>query len=112
LQPWQFTTWLDFADHWQSLIAGAFALVAGVVAYRAGTIQALATEQAAQTQITANDKKDRLQAHCIAVGIYPELLHVKVSHERSQRIITDEFPKIRSSFTAQIVSMIREVKIF
>jgi hypothetical protein len=32
LQPWHFTTWLDLADHWQSLIAGVFALIAAAFA--------------------------------------------------------------------------------
>jgi hypothetical protein len=30
--PWQFTTWLDALDHWQTLAAGLIAIVAAVIA--------------------------------------------------------------------------------
>ncbi len=32
--PWHFTTWLDLLDHWQTLIAGVFALVAAFITIR------------------------------------------------------------------------------
>jgi hypothetical protein len=35
MQPWHFTTLLDLFDHWQTLIAGAFALIAAWLALRA-----------------------------------------------------------------------------
>jgi hypothetical protein len=31
-QPWQYTTFVDFVDHWQALIAGALGFAAAVVA--------------------------------------------------------------------------------
>jgi outer membrane protein TolC len=40
-------------DHWQTLIAGVFALIAGGVAYLAGLQQANATRQAANRQVEA-----------------------------------------------------------
>jgi hypothetical protein len=30
--PWHFTTWRDLFDHWQTLIAGGFALSAAIIA--------------------------------------------------------------------------------
>jgi hypothetical protein len=30
--PWQFTTWLDLLDHWQTFLAGLIALVAAIIA--------------------------------------------------------------------------------
>ncbi len=35
--PWQFTTWLDLLDHWQTIVAGFFAVLAAVL----GTIVAV-----------------------------------------------------------------------
>jgi hypothetical protein len=66
-------TWYKLLTDWGSLIGGVFALIAGGIAYGAGLHQANATRK----QIAVNAKKDRLQAHCIAVGIYPELLEEK-----------------------------------
>ncbi len=44
--PWHFTTWLDLFDHWQTVIAGVLALVAGF-----GTV--VATMIIARKQIAA-----------------------------------------------------------
>jgi hypothetical protein len=52
--PWQFTTWHDLFDHWQTLIAGVFALVAGL-----GTIWV--TRSTAKRQIAAAHKEAKEQ---------------------------------------------------
>jgi hypothetical protein len=71
-----------------------FALIAGLAAYRAGQNQAAATLQAARDQIAVNAKKDRSQAHAIAVAIYPEILLVGQKIERAHSIIREKFPEI------------------
>jgi len=105
-------SWYKLLTDWGSLIGGVFALIAGAAAYFAGKAQAKATWQAAYDQLAANDRKDRLQAHCIAVGIYPELLAVKVSSERASKLIREEFQKVRMALTTQTVALIRDVRIF
>ena len=50
--------WLD---HWQTLEAGGIAIVAAVVAYAAGMIQASATRKAAGEQVTATGEAARKQ---------------------------------------------------
>ncbi len=45
--PWHFTTWLDLLDHWQTVIAGGLALLAGL-----GTV--IATMIIARSQIAAS----------------------------------------------------------
>jgi hypothetical protein len=77
----------QFVDHWQTLIAGTFALLAGATAYIAGVQQARATTQSSRNQLIADARKDRLQARCIAVGIAPELGALRVAHESSVRMI-------------------------
>jgi hypothetical protein len=53
-QSWQFTTWLDLFDHWQTLAAGLFALLAAI-----GTIWA--TRSTASSQIAAaREQADRM----------------------------------------------------
>jgi hypothetical protein len=104
-------TWYKLLTDWGSVVGGLIALIAGGLAYKAGIIQAKATQQAADKQIAVNARKDRLQAHCIAVGIYPELLAVEVKRERASKIIQNEFPKVRSGMTTQIVATIRDIRI-
>jgi len=54
--PWHFTTWLDLLDHWQTVIAGVFALVAAF-----GTI--VVTRRLANRQIAAaREEADRVIA--------------------------------------------------
>jgi hypothetical protein len=71
---------------WGSFIGGGLALIAGVLAY-------IGARQAAAKQIAALSRKDRLQARSLAVAIQPELLQLKVRHERAMKIISEEFPK-------------------
>ena len=90
---------------WGGLVGGVFALIAGLVAYRAGQHQAKATLDAARDQIAADVEKDRSQAHALAVAIYPELLLVGQKIERAEKIITanyrtnDEFSNNFNLFT-------------
>ena len=93
------------------MIGGGLALIAGLFAYCAGLRQANATLQAVDKQIEVSNRKDRLQAHCLAVGIYPELLAISVSRERASAIIQDQFPKARNGLTMQIVALIRDVRV-
>jgi hypothetical protein len=67
--------------------AGIFALVAGGLAYRAGQNQADATRE----QIAVDVKKDRAQAHALAVAVYPEIILVKADIERIMAIIKDKY---------------------
>jgi hypothetical protein len=97
-------------DHWQTLIAGAFALVAGSVAYLAGLQQARATTRASNDQIAAAARKDRLQARCIAVGISPELLQLEAAHGRAQQAVS-QFATLSGRNTAQIIAEIQDAKI-
>src|ERR1700729_1391583 len=54
--PWHYTTFWDWVDHWQTLIAGGFALLAGV-----GTV--VATMMIARRQIAASrEEADRVIA--------------------------------------------------
>jgi hypothetical protein len=91
---------------WGSFIGGGLALIAGVLAY-------IGARQAAAKQIAALSRKDRLQARSLAVAIQPELLQLKVRHERAMKIISEEFPKAKGSTasTAQIVSLILSAQI-
>jgi hypothetical protein len=108
-------SWYKLLADQGSFIGGVFALAAGTAAYLAGRVQANATRQAADRQIAAATRKDRLQAHCVVVGIYPELLAVRVTYERALKIINEEFPKAKALgsaiLTAQIVALIRSARI-
>src|SRR5271154_497108 len=39
MPPWQYTTFLDFLDHWQTLLAGIIALVAAIIAVMPKTVR-------------------------------------------------------------------------
>jgi hypothetical protein len=98
-------------DHWQTLIAGLFALVAGGIAYIAGLQQAWATTRASSKQLAAAARRDRLQARCIAVAVYPELGLLRVLHERASNIIANNFPAAEDRDTALITSVVRDARI-
>ena len=83
-----------YVADWLQARAGFVALIAGVLAYVAGRVQARATRLAADRQIAAAEKKDRLQVFGIALAITPELLNPEVDHDRASRIVRDEFPMI------------------
>jgi F0F1-type ATP synthase membrane subunit c/vacuolar-type H+-ATPase subunit K len=73
---------------WQSIIAGIFAIVAAAI----GAIAAYCVGNA---QIAAAEQKDRLQARSLAVAILPEILQLRVHHERAKSVIHQELPKIK-----------------
>jgi hypothetical protein len=58
-------TWYKVLRDWGSLIGGGFAIIAGVVAYWAGVIQANATRESADKQI-ATDATKRTEADAAA----------------------------------------------
>jgi len=82
-------TLYKFLSEQGSFLAGLFALIAGAIAYAAGLIQAKATKDAAKRQTEYLNRKDRLQARCIATAIVPELVEVKGAYERAQLAIND-----------------------
>jgi hypothetical protein len=63
MPPWHFTTNLDFFDHWQTLIAGALAVLAG-----AGTIWA--TIKSANREIAASQAQTDVAQQQIKATIY------------------------------------------
>jgi hypothetical protein len=79
---------------WGGVIGGVFALIAGLIAYWAGQIQAAATLKAAHDQIAMNAHKDRVQAHAVAAAIYPEIVKVensvKDARSVSHRVLTPQ----------------------
>jgi len=83
--PPDYTGSLKLLYEWQTLAAGALAVLAaalgGGMAYRAGKIQAKATQKAANAQIAAAARKDRLQARGIAVAIYSDILELEIITE-------------------------------
>ncbi|MCF3948743.1 hypothetical protein [Acidiphilium iwatense] len=91
---------------WQTIIAGVLAIVA------AG-IGAAAAYYVGNAQMKAAKQRDRLQARCLSVAIFPELLQLGVLHERATNIIADQFPKAKCEgwATASTVHLILEAQI-
>ena len=81
-------TYYKLLTDWGSLIGGLFALFAGALAYKSGSVQASATRQAAADQIAAGTRRDRLQARGIVLGIFPELMEMETAHERVRRFFS------------------------
>jgi hypothetical protein len=65
--------WYAWLTDLGGTIGEGLALIAGVLAYRAGLRQARETRNASEAQLTAAAAKDRLQRHGIALGVAPEL---------------------------------------
>jgi hypothetical protein len=101
---------VELVDHWQTLIAGGFALVAGIAAYRIGLHQARATTQASKEQLAAAARKDRMQARCLAVGISPELLQLQAALGRARDGV-GQFGVLSGRNTAEIITGLRNTKI-
>jgi len=59
LYPCHFTTWLDLLDHWQSLVAGIFALIAALIAVWGGEF--------------FSRRKERRENHAILASLAPEI---------------------------------------
>jgi hypothetical protein len=62
--PWQFTTWLDLFDHWQTGIVGAGAVVAATV-----TIWTLWSQTATTVRLERQRVLSELDALRIAISI-------------------------------------------
>ena len=101
----------EFVDHWQTLIAGVFALIAGRIAYIAGVQQASATTRASSKQLAAAARKDRLQARCITLAIYPELELLRILRDRASAIVTNNFPAIQGAPAPSIITVIEDARI-
>lgn len=82
---------------WGSLIGGVFALIAGLVAY-------VGARQAAAKQITAMTARDRLQAHGIAVAIYPELLKLPTLIDNARKHLTQIVDQLAGKQSGQFVA--------
>lgn len=78
---------------WQTIITGGLAILAAIIgggmAYRAGVIQARATQKAANNQIAAGKRTDQLRACAIARAIYPEVLDLEVSIKDTRRHLNE-----------------------
>jgi low affinity Fe/Cu permease len=96
--PWHFTTWPDAFDHWQTLIAGAFALVAafGTIAMtrRIANRQIKASREEAdkviaetreQTATTVNLEQTRKESEARAFRAMFEAAMARVLAESSSR---------------------------
>jgi len=82
---------------WGSLIGGALALVAGLIAY-------IGARQAAAKQVAAMTARDRLQAHGIAVAIYPELLKLPTVIENTRKYLDQVIDQLAGKQPGQVVS--------
>ena len=96
-------SWYRIAADLGGIIAGVCALLAGGMAYFAGLLQARATRLAADRQLAADGNRDRLRAHSIAVGIYPELVSIRGDHEKARHVIDDVWPTI-SHYSATAIA--------
>jgi hypothetical protein len=82
MPPYVVTSYFwQVVDHWQALIAGIFALVAGGAAYLAGTQQANATRQAAKQQVEATERAAKQQV----ATVNAELEHLKSEKAEEDR---------------------------
>jgi multidrug efflux pump subunit AcrA (membrane-fusion protein) len=82
MPPYVVTSYFwQVVDHWQALIAGIFALVAGGAAYLAGTQQANATRQAAKQQVEATERAAKQQV----ATANAELEHLKSEKAEEDR---------------------------
>jgi hypothetical protein len=82
---------------WGSLIGGVLALVAGLFAY-------VGARQAAAKQVAAVAARDRLQAHGIAVAIYPELLKLPQVIEGKQKYLDQVVAQLSGKQPGQFVA--------
>ncbi|MGH7839097.1 MAG: hypothetical protein ACREQC_14895, partial [Candidatus Binataceae bacterium] len=61
---------------WGSLIGGVFALIAGIIAYGAGHVQAAATRQPAEMQVEAERRKYDQDVETVRKSVAIELRQV------------------------------------
>jgi len=95
---------LAFLDKWQTLVAGGMAIVA------AG-IGAAAAYFVGRAQVRAAERRDRLQARSLSVAISPELLQLRVRHQRAVGIVNNEFPKVAGGMTVRICEVVGSARI-
>jgi hypothetical protein len=86
------------------MIGGVLALVAGVVAY-------FGAMRAANRQVAALRRRDRLQARGLAVAVYPELLEIQVAVDRTRNILAKNFPAVAGGIKLSILQVIESAKI-
>ena len=84
------TGFWGFIYDWQTIIAGFLAIGAAIIG-------AIAVYRVGNAQMAAAKKKDRLQAKSLAVAILPEILQLRVHHDRAMDIVHQEFPKIKNT---------------
>jgi hypothetical protein len=98
---------------WQTIIAGAAAVIGGLTAYVAGVIQARATRKAADAQIAADRKRDLQQAKCLAAAVIPALLQFRLQIDRATDFISSQIPKEKrpDNITDNVVSIILRAQI-
>jgi hypothetical protein len=88
-------------------------LIVGVFAFVAALLGAWAAYRVGNAQMAAAKHRDRLQGHCPAVAIYPELLDLEVGHSRTIRVFADEVPNARRLGwpTEETVNFMRDAQI-
>jgi F0F1-type ATP synthase membrane subunit c/vacuolar-type H+-ATPase subunit K len=84
------TGFWGFIYDWQTLIAGFLAIGAAIIG-------AIAVYYVGNAQMAAVRKRDRLQAKSLAVAILPEILQLRVHHDRAMDIVHQEFPKLHDT---------------
>ena len=82
---------------WGSLIGGALALLAGLIAY-------IGARQAAAKQVEALAARDRLQAQGIAVAIFPELLKLPVVFENTRKYLDQVIGQLAGKQPGQFIA--------
>jgi hypothetical protein len=87
-----------------SMIGGLLALLAGIIAY-------FGAMRAADRQVTALRRRDRLQARGIAVAVYPELMEIQVALDRTRNILSNNFPAVSGGIKLSILQVVQSAKI-
>jgi hypothetical protein len=84
-----------------------------MLAVGAAAVGAWAAYRVGNAQVVAAKQRNRLQARCLAVAIYPEPLDLEVAHKRAIGMFADELPKARRErwHTAGTVALIRAAQI-
>lgn len=102
-------TWYKLLTDWGSLIGGALALVAGLIAYLAGRLQARATQNAADAQIKAERSRHDQDAATLRKSLAMELRQMVVrslgTHRSLARLLTHTTGQITSRMIESSVIM-------
>jgi len=91
---------------WQTIIAGALALIAALIG-------AKAAYQVGNSQMLASKNRDQLQARCLAVAVAPEIMQIKADFERATKVIneTSRLAKKQNWMTEETVDLILSAQI-